>query len=93
MVAIVNDEHLALCSSREWANFVENELLPWVLDGYELGDDLLEVGPGPGLTTDILRRDQRRMLEQRNVLVRWAGCFPHQFGNDTVIVPAGFCSQ
>jgi hypothetical protein len=45
-VAIVNDEHLALCSSPEWAGFVENELLPWVLDGYQLGDDLLEVGPG-----------------------------------------------
>jgi len=29
--------------------------LPWVLEGHELGDDLLEVGPGPGLATDILR--------------------------------------
>jgi SAM-dependent methyltransferase len=60
-VAIVNDEHLALCSSPEWASFVGNELLPWVLDGYELGDDLLEVGPGPGLTTDILRRHSARL--------------------------------
>jgi hypothetical protein len=60
-VAIVNDEHLALCSSPEWASFVENELLPWVLDGYQLGDDLLEVGPGPGLTTDILRRYTARL--------------------------------
>ena len=60
-MAIVNDEHLALCSSPEWASFVENELLPWVLDGYELGDDLLEVGPGPGLTTDILRRHSARL--------------------------------
>jgi len=60
-VAIVNDEHLALCSSPEWASFVENELLPWVLDGYQLGDHLLEVGPGPGLTTDILRRHTARL--------------------------------
>lgn len=60
-VAIVNEEHLAVCSSPEWASFVEHELLPWVLDGYELGDDLLEVGPGPGLTTDILRRHAARL--------------------------------
>jgi hypothetical protein len=33
IVAIVNEEHLALCSSPEWASFVESELLPWVLDG------------------------------------------------------------
>jgi len=52
----VNEEHLALCSSPQWAAYLADDLLPWVLDGHELGDDLLEVGPGPGLTTDILRR-------------------------------------
>jgi len=60
-VAFVNEEHLALCSSPQWARFVEDELLPWVLDGHDLGDDLLEVGPGPGLTTDILRRHAARL--------------------------------
>jgi SAM-dependent methyltransferase len=57
----VNEEHLALCSSPEWARFVEADLLPWVLGDYDLGDDLLEVGPGPGLTTDVLRRHAIRM--------------------------------
>jgi SAM-dependent methyltransferase len=57
----VNKAHLELCSSPEWARLVEDELLPWVLDGYQLGDDLLEVGPGPGLTTDILRRQAARV--------------------------------
>ncbi len=57
----VNEEHLAICSSPEWARLVEDELLPWVLDGYDLGDDLLEVGPGPGLTTDVLRRHAARV--------------------------------
>lgn len=47
---------MAICSSPEWARLVEDELLPWVLHGHDLGDDLLEVGPGPGLTTDVLRR-------------------------------------
>jgi SAM-dependent methyltransferase len=57
----VNKAHLELCSSPEWARLVEDELLPWVLDGCQLGDDLLEVGPGPGLTTDILRRQAARV--------------------------------
>jgi SAM-dependent methyltransferase len=52
----VNEVHLALCASPEWATFVEAELLPWALDGADLGSDVLEVGAGPGLTTDVLRR-------------------------------------
>jgi SAM-dependent methyltransferase len=52
----VNEEHLALCSSPQWAAYLADDLLPWVLEDHELGDDLLEVGPGPGLATDILRR-------------------------------------
>jgi SAM-dependent methyltransferase len=57
----VNRAHLEFCSSPEWARLVEDELLPWVLDGRELGDELLEVGPGPGLTTDVLRRKAPRV--------------------------------
>ena len=29
--------------------------MPWVLNGVDLGSGVLEVGPGPGLTTEILR--------------------------------------
>ncbi|MGA2803583.1 MAG: class I SAM-dependent methyltransferase [Acidimicrobiales bacterium] len=51
----MNEAHLRLCSSPEWAAFVESELLPWALARTDLGDDVLEIGPGPGLTTDLLR--------------------------------------
>lgn len=34
---------------------METRILPWVLDGVDLGADVLEVGPGPGVTTDLLR--------------------------------------
>ncbi len=44
-----------MCSSPQWAALLNDELLPWVLDGCWLGDELLEVGPGPGLATDVLR--------------------------------------
>lgn len=51
----MNETHLKLCSSAEWAHAVQQWIVPWVLDGIDLGDDVLEVGPGPGLTTDVLR--------------------------------------
>jgi SAM-dependent methyltransferase len=50
----VNDEHLRLCASAEWAQLVADELLPWVLGEDELGPDVLEIGAGPGLVTDLL---------------------------------------
>lgn len=50
----MNEEHLTRCSSAEWADTVRRWIIPWVLDGIDLGDDVLEVGPGPGLTTDVL---------------------------------------
>src|ERR1700678_2324893 len=52
----MNEEHLRICSSAEWAEYVERDLLPWALGDRNLGDDVLEVGPGPGLTTDVLRQ-------------------------------------
>src|SRR5438105_10235549 len=53
--------HRQVCRSGRWRRRVENELLPWALQGVELGDDVLEVGPGPGVTTDLLRGKVRRL--------------------------------
>ena len=47
--------HRWYCGRRRWAEVVEGSLLPWVLDGVELGTGVLEIGPGPGPTTDVLR--------------------------------------
>jgi len=49
-------EHVRLCASAEWGELVERVLAPWVLEGRDLGDRVLEVGAGPGLVTDVLRR-------------------------------------
>jgi SAM-dependent methyltransferase len=51
----MNRVHRWLCRSDWWKQALHENLLPWALQGIELGDDLLEVGPGPGLTTDFLR--------------------------------------
>jgi SAM-dependent methyltransferase len=50
----MNRLHRWYCRSDAWAARVRDEL-PRVLNGVELGDEVLEVGPGPGLTTDLLR--------------------------------------
>jgi SAM-dependent methyltransferase len=57
----VNKEHLARCSSAEWAEAVQRWIIPWVLENVDLGDDVLEFGPGPGLTTDALRARVARL--------------------------------
>jgi SAM-dependent methyltransferase len=52
----MKSEHLTFLASEHWARMLECDLLPWLLAGAGLGDDVLEIGPGPGLTTDILRK-------------------------------------
>lgn len=52
----MNLAHRMLCNSNSWKQKLESDILPWVLDGISLGQEVLEVGPGPGLTTDHLRR-------------------------------------
>lgn len=51
----MNELHLQLLASPEWRQYLETDLMPWVLGSSDLGDDVLEIGPGPGLTTDFLR--------------------------------------
>src|SRR5438067_12533050 len=53
--------HRQVCGSGRWRRRVEGELLPWALQGVELGDEVLEIGPGPGVTTDVLRGRTRRL--------------------------------
>jgi len=47
--------HRWICSSSRWKHTVESQILPWALEGLELGSNVLEVGPGYGATTDRLR--------------------------------------
>ena len=51
----MNRFHRWYCSSDRWAKTVRETLVPWVLNDVDLGDEALEVGPGPGLTTFEIR--------------------------------------
>lgn len=50
----MNRQHLELCSSAEWADAVRRWIIPWSLDEIDLGEQVLEIGPGPGATTAVL---------------------------------------
>jgi SAM-dependent methyltransferase len=46
--------HHWLCQSTGWRKVLET-LAPWALEGLTLGRDVLEIGPGFGVTTDLIR--------------------------------------
>jgi SAM-dependent methyltransferase len=50
----MNLVHRRICSSARWGRRVEESILPWTLEGLELGDDVLEIGPGFAATTRVL---------------------------------------
>jgi len=50
----MNLVHRWRCSSDAWAKEVEEHMLPTVLDGVDLGDSTLEIGPGYGAFLRVL---------------------------------------
>ena len=61
----MNRVHNMLCSSGWWSRVAEHELVPFGVHGVDLGDDVLEVGPGFGATTRVLapRVDRLTVVE------------------------------
>lgn len=57
----MNRIHHWICSSSRWKRTLADKALPWVLNGVDLGGNVLEVGPGPGLTTELLRARYDRL--------------------------------
>jgi ubiquinone/menaquinone biosynthesis C-methylase UbiE len=50
----MNRIHELICSSGRWQRRVERKLVPWGLEGTDLGESVLEIGPGLGATTRFL---------------------------------------
>jgi ubiquinone/menaquinone biosynthesis C-methylase UbiE len=57
----VNRIHNVICASQWWARRVRDELVPWGIEGIELGEELLEIGPGLGATTRVLAEMPRAL--------------------------------
>ena len=56
----MNFLHHWLCRSNGWRRNVEQRV-PWVIGQHDLGASVLELGPGPGLTTDLLRSSAQHL--------------------------------
>ena len=54
--------HATLCSSPEWAAYLHDEVLPPLVAKATLGDEMLEIGPGPGASTEWLRAKVARLV-------------------------------
>ena len=50
----MNRAHHLYCSREAWKRHVREDLVPAALDGVDLGEDVLEVGPGFGPATEAL---------------------------------------
>jgi SAM-dependent methyltransferase len=49
-----------MCRAARWRKTIQQRV-PWVLSGANLGQNVLELGPGPGLSTDFLRLTAQRL--------------------------------
>lgn len=58
----MNQNHATLCGSPEWAAHIQVDILPALAAGLDLGEEMLEIGPGPGAATDWLRTKVRRLV-------------------------------
>ena len=56
----MNKNHEA-CGGEEWRALMRDTILPRALAGIDLGEDVLEVGPGYGATTDVLAASVPRL--------------------------------
>lgn len=50
----MNRLHHWICRSGYWRRRVEEEVLPWALEGLDLGEDTLEIGSGYGAASEVL---------------------------------------
>jgi len=46
---------MKFCASPEWRQIIKEKIMPDALQNADLGQDVIEIGPGPGFTTDVLR--------------------------------------
>lgn len=49
------------CASSFWRRITRDQFLPWLLEGIELGDHVLEIGAGAGAATRELRKRAARV--------------------------------
>lgn len=81
----MNLVHQLICSSSRWKHALQNDVLPWALDGVDLGPELLEIGPGYGAATEVLH-SRVRQLTCVEVDPKLAGDLRERMRGENVIV-------
>jgi ubiquinone/menaquinone biosynthesis C-methylase UbiE len=87
----MNHLHRWLCRSERWRSTVA-ERLPWAIGATDLGPNILEIGPGPGLTTDLLRTSVPR-LTALEIDPRLAGSLSSRLKGSNVRVIEGDATE
>jgi ubiquinone/menaquinone biosynthesis C-methylase UbiE len=87
----MNRIHRWLCRSNRWRKKI-GPRMSWVLNGLDLGQEVLEVGPGPGLTTDLLR-DEARSITAVEIDPVLAGSLRRRLEGTNVTVLQGDASS
>jgi ubiquinone/menaquinone biosynthesis C-methylase UbiE len=88
----MNENHAELCPSPEWAAVIHDEVLPSLTQHADLGEDMLEIGPGPGAATEWLRQKVKR-LTAVEVDAAAAGKLADRFAGGNVEVVAGSAAE
>lgn len=88
----MNTAHDELCSSPEWAAYLQDEILKKLLADVDLGTNMLELGPGPGAATEVLRERVHHLsvLELDPAAARELEA---RFGGGNVTVMVGDCAS
>lgn len=87
----MNEQHAVLCASSEWAEQLASEVLAPLAATVELGDEMLELGPGPGAATRWLRHRVKRLVALELDPVA-AGRLAHELAGTNVVVEVGDCT-
>jgi SAM-dependent methyltransferase len=58
----MNQNHARVCTSPEWALQLQTSVLSPLAGALDPGDEMLELGPGPGAATEWLRHRVRRLV-------------------------------
>jgi ubiquinone/menaquinone biosynthesis C-methylase UbiE len=88
----MNPDHENLCSSPDWAAYLQSEVLPAVTAGVALGDQMLEIGPGPGAATAWLRERVTSLTALESDAAA-AARLAERYPDGTIVIDTGDATQ
>ncbi len=57
----MNANH-SLCATQAWSEHMRDEVITYMAPHVDLGESMLEIGPGPGASTEWLRHEVKRLV-------------------------------